>query len=764
MKIRICSLLFIFFFTPVVFAYELSTHAAITLNAFLQSKLATDSQALKDLGIDGSPDLGIDYFDLSGTVVSTRSSDFFEGRIIDKFVAGRSSIKGWLMRGVIREDDVPYFAGDNPQDDPYGSIFRVFSHFYDPINNIPLTVGGIHPGSVFGDPNEPAPGWAIGTQNIFSTPILPDANRRNHFTVFDAREAMYRALTGQDAQGNKFVAVSQTERNKYWATTFRALGDVVHLLQDMAQPQHTRNEVHCGRSYNFPTIPGCGHKSVYENYIDARAKVESFVVVNFFGGNPVRTQAQPLTYTGYDIPSFSDYASFYTTREDNIFARRGVADYSNRGFFTAGKNVGSLDYASPGPGPYGTVKLTQDWNGNAFPSNAGVLQVVGPVTDALTLDSPTVSLSTFGMWDQFLLSSHGLSPSYTLTKPNYDDMASLLIPRAVAYSAGLINYFFRGKMEISLPPDGVYSLIDGTETGFSKVKLGLTNASPPGEGMTGGTLVAVAKFHRNTCYLNDLSDALNLNADLNCRSKDVEIVVSEPIPSVTLGNSPTQFPFDFSKNPIPKSVTDLYIQVVYRGKLGSEADAVAVATKDISEPTYLFYHNDSDYIHIAGHVYTRPQVNANPSLLALVQPPDCVIASSPPTLRAACLQPITLNQDWAAGGSAISLYTVSDSPVRSYTRVVLLTDVGTGPSLTDKTHRCLPDSAAIRPVKNQLDLTARIFNHSKITFWRGSYGLNHYSCLISGDHSAPGTPDDRDNVIAPRTDGAATPTAVQILF
>ena len=263
--------------------------------------------------------------DVSGAITISRTQNNFEKSIMPDKGNDFLKVNGRLMRGVIREDDVPSFAGDNPQDDPYGSIFRVFSHFYDPINNIPLTVGGIHPGSIFGDPNEPAPGWAIGTQNIFSTPILPDANRRKHFTVFDAREAMHRALTGRDGQGNQFVAVSQTERNKYWATTFRALGDVVHLLQDMAQPQHTRNEVHCGRSYNFPTIPGCGHKSVYENYIDARAKGESFVVINFFGINPVRTQAQPLTYTGYDIPSFSDYASFYTTREDNIFARRGMA-------------------------------------------------------------------------------------------------------------------------------------------------------------------------------------------------------------------------------------------------------------------------------------------------------------------------------------------------------------------------------------------------------------------------------------------------------
>jgi hypothetical protein len=30
-------------------------------------------------------------------------------------------------------------------------------------------------------------------------------------------------------------------RDAYWATTFRALGSVMHLVQDMGNPQHTRD-------------------------------------------------------------------------------------------------------------------------------------------------------------------------------------------------------------------------------------------------------------------------------------------------------------------------------------------------------------------------------------------------------------------------------------------------------------------------------------------------------------------------------------------
>ncbi|NIW45390.1 MAG: hypothetical protein GWN14_11965, partial [candidate division Zixibacteria bacterium] len=62
------------------------------------------------------------------------------------------------------------------------------NHFFDPVNNEAL--------SIFADT---APNWTLGTLNAFTTPIqpLPDnLIKTNHFTMFDAREAQYRALTG----------------------------------------------------------------------------------------------------------------------------------------------------------------------------------------------------------------------------------------------------------------------------------------------------------------------------------------------------------------------------------------------------------------------------------------------------------------------------------------------------------------------------------------------------------------------------------------
>jgi hypothetical protein len=67
---------------------------------------------------------------------------------------------------------------------------------------------------------------------------------RNHFTVFDARESMYRALTLQAAAADGTIkpifdpnttaeydaglfANMETIRLQYWATTFRAVNDGV---------------------------------------------------------------------------------------------------------------------------------------------------------------------------------------------------------------------------------------------------------------------------------------------------------------------------------------------------------------------------------------------------------------------------------------------------------------------------------------------------------------------------------------------------------
>jgi len=265
MKAKATLIIILSLFFDNSWAYELGTHARISQNAYLKSYLGMNNELFLELGLFPDDVIGgelsngeISYYDVRGNQIRERVADNYslaDGRIPrlsnDNAEHIRKSVTpiGWLMRGAIREDDyITLFGADNPQDDPDGNFVRPYHHFFDPVNNLPLNgVSTFFRGGVV----HTAPAWALGTTNTdaFSNPIVPEGSRRNHFTVLDAREVMYRALTGLDKAGNKTIGPGnrdaiEADRKAYWATTFRALGDVVHLIQDMAQPQHTRNDPH----------------------------------------------------------------------------------------------------------------------------------------------------------------------------------------------------------------------------------------------------------------------------------------------------------------------------------------------------------------------------------------------------------------------------------------------------------------------------------------------------------------------------------------
>ena len=65
------------------------------------------------------------------------------------------------------------------------------------------------------------------------------------------------------------------------------------------------------------------------------------------------------------------------------------------------------------------------------------------VVDALTGETiPDVPLSSRSVWDQHLQNA-GQPENFTLNRFNYDAMADILLPRAVGYSAGFLDTFFR---------------------------------------------------------------------------------------------------------------------------------------------------------------------------------------------------------------------------------------------------------------------------------------------------------------------------------
>ncbi len=142
---------------------------------------------------------------------------------------------------------------------------------------------------------------------------------------------------------------------------------------------------------------------------------------------------------------------------------------------------------------------------------------MGTVYDSYTKSaSSPVKMTRKSTWLEAVEAAGVLAPFpfYVLDPAIYDERAALLLPRAVAYSAGLLDYFFNGRLRISLPDEGAYALADqATSAGFTVVRLKLTNATPPlqddgvsvPQNLYNGTAVAIVKYHRNTCYRADLN-------------------------------------------------------------------------------------------------------------------------------------------------------------------------------------------------------------------------------------------------------------------
>jgi hypothetical protein len=156
---------------------------------------------------------------------------------------------------------------------------------------------------------------------------------------------------------------------------------------------------------------------------------------------------------------------------------------------------------------------------------------------------------------------------------------------------------------------------------FTKIKAKVRNTTPNNEQIGAGTLTAVAKYRMRTDYQPDLSgDPTDEHPEWGVSEDDFSYSVSAAEPIVSLpSDTATEFTFNFETQPIPAGVTDLYMQVVFKGTLGNEADnAIAVGMKDLYEPAHQVFWNLSDQFSLLYtestdtttryHLYTEAQL------------------------------------------------------------------------------------------------------------------------------------------------------------
>lgn len=318
------------------------------------------------------------------------------------------SIFDWVWRGSRAEDTPPC---------------RASNHFHNPL--LPCSESYM---------SDDTTSLGLAIRIYCGTTGWPYADRKSAVTWAkgngmgwsNARTYFYTALTSE----------SNTDRETNFAKTFQALGQVIHLLQDMAVPSHVRNDF--TSHLIFGGINSTNYKDVSKWYIQP---FEFYIKNKPYLITSASSAASP-SFLNAKLTNYWDTDQYTKNTNPSILTNPGLAEYTNSNFLSEETIFkGSLDSAHSFPYPAWSSVMEYD-------------EVIDPVKGTVrtylkkTKDGETINHLAAGKWFYKYLPSLLKNSGLKLDEQVYDDYAALLIPRAVGYSAGLLNYFFRGSIDM----------------------------------------------------------------------------------------------------------------------------------------------------------------------------------------------------------------------------------------------------------------------------------------------------------------------------
>lgn len=452
--------------------------------------------------------------------------------------------------------------------------------------------------------------WATG----FKAPGVPDEATylRNTWDWHSARYYYYLYLsknayyydneTGSAYSGEP--AISQA-----LADSFRSLGQVMHLLQDVAVPAHVRNDFSKGHMQVIPErLRLLGLESFLSNLLaDTGNMFEIYAsktfseeyILNGKGAPPwFRASGENengeklINLTQKTLTNFWDTDNYKGEAHDIMLNLNqiGLAEYTNYNFVSAATifTEGNLD----------DENVKNDKHYFPFPRRESIeaqLEAYGyndilPVIEVRdgVLMNPRYAFSTATSHNEEIKSF--VTPSYLskvlyeeigqgdnqyydmyyiyfksfgLNTDCYTDYAKLLIPRAISYSASLLDYFFRGRLEIT---QAVPVL---RHNSFKYISVSAKNITPTEEALADGEFTISCRYTPKGKNPDGSEDEFTHSNSYPCKSLEYNQEV-------------TRMFFTFI-NPIPKDAEIKKITLAYKGKLGEEKDAVIGTVLDADD-------------------------------------------------------------------------------------------------------------------------------------------------------------------------------------
>lgn len=393
-----------------VHAYDPQTHREIAERA-AESQIASLDSVLKN-------ELGL----------SRGINQAFPGLSI----AGPRSIQELIGDGAFFEDD----------------FRRFFNHFHNPLYQAdgtgrgPWNQAGLRFGFQLGQSSVL---WQQNTSqgSTFVFTPLPLPSGGGNWSWQDARRHYLNALTRARKEGIESEdGGNEAGRDAAFAEMFEALGRLTHLPQDATVPAHVRNDLH-PRPLRNPDW--------YEDWVEGKRTSnrpeERLLFESLLNQNPVRPPFSIFTPTG-DTQALVPIARLMDT--DKFFGLNfsvltdldlGVTEYTNGNYLSRDTIFEDFDL----PRQLGLAP-----NFIVEPVGVKFRRYRSKASEGEGVAHFVAEGMLHNSLQEALAGGPVPASGWTLDDKVNQDYAEKLLPRAVGYSASLLDYFFRGKLDVDL--------------------------------------------------------------------------------------------------------------------------------------------------------------------------------------------------------------------------------------------------------------------------------------------------------------------------